>query len=307
MKATRCLHKGQFLQGNLGKGRIASTDFAPSWHENNTYQYASKLWPLYSTTFKNTARSGDGTLTGTPTTRNFTRYFNAAGPSIMPMPDGTTPNAQQLRKSWSIDLPKAQEDLEAPEYTPSASAMAVTMAIGPLLKVHIKAGDLRSAEADAVVSNCYGNLSPVDVASAALLDASGAEMIAEAESHNRLFGPIPKGFVGITGAYALTAKKVIHCVPPMWKDGHYNEERWLSCLYHNLLTECRFHDLKSVAVHGSVCNWPVELSCTVLVHALSDWAECEQKHPGAAELNVTIYVDNADEAATFADTWKRVS
>eukprot|EP01060_Flectonema_neradi_P039073 TRINITY_DN8464_c0_g1_i2.p1 TRINITY_DN8464_c0_g1~~TRINITY_DN8464_c0_g1_i2.p1 ORF type:complete len:227 (+),score=31.32 TRINITY_DN8464_c0_g1_i2:386-1066(+) len=212
-------------------------------------------------------------------------------------------NQEAFRQPWRRDLPDGQYDF-IQEYTPEPSKTVKVLPLGrksadgKQFCVNVKVGDISEASESSVCGYCTGDLSPVGVACQVLYDKHA--MADNLLHHNKSLGEIPMSCVGVTEPAAGGFSHLIHTALPVWKGGLYHEARWLSTTISNIIDECLFNSVPSVALHGTLSNWPAEESHSVILESLIDFADCTFPHSPAL-TEVSLYFDKEDDAIKFVD------
>lgn len=104
--------------------------------------------------------------------------------------------------------------------------------------------DITRVKADAIVNTANPEVAIGDGVDSAIYEAAGKEKLLLAR---RKIGRLDIGEVGITPAFHLDAKYIIHSSGPYWIDGKHREEELLRQCYDRALELARKHRCKSIA------------------------------------------------------------
>jgi O-acetyl-ADP-ribose deacetylase (regulator of RNase III) len=112
-------------------------------------------------------------------------------------------------------------------------------------------GDITTLSADAIVNAANPGLTPGGAVGLAIHRAAGPELAAECMSLMRGCHP---GDAVITGAYALSAKYVIHAVGPSWHGGAEDESARLARTYRRCFALAEEHGVRTMAFPAISCG-----------------------------------------------------
>jgi len=104
--------------------------------------------------------------------------------------------------------------------------------------------DITKVKADAIVNTANPEVAIGGGVDAAIYEAAGMDELLQVR---RKIGRLEVGEVGITPAFRLDAKYIIHISGPCWKDGLHQEEELLRQCYDRALELARKHRCKSIA------------------------------------------------------------
>jgi len=104
--------------------------------------------------------------------------------------------------------------------------------------------DITRVKADAIVNTANPMVAIGDGVDSAIYEAAGKEKLLRARQK---IGHLDIGEVGITPAFHLDAKYIIHSSGPYWNDGKHREEELLRQCYDRALELARKHRCKSIA------------------------------------------------------------
>lgn len=131
--------------------------------------------------------------------------------------------------------------------------------------------DITKVKADAIVNtvNPYGFIGRG--VETAIYHAAGSEELLE---ERRKLGILHPGDVGITPAFNLDAKYIIHVSGPVWKDGRSNELAILRQCYDKALYMAVENNCKSIAfplLATGTYRFPEEISVAIAVEAFTEF------------------------------------
>ena len=131
--------------------------------------------------------------------------------------------------------------------------------------------DITKVKADAIVNtvNPYGFIGRG--VETAIYHAAGSEELLE---ERRKLGILHPGDVGITPAFNLDAKYIIHVSGPVWKDGRSNELAILRQCYDKALHMAVENNCKSIAfplLATGTYRFPEEIGVAIAVEAFTEF------------------------------------
>eukprot|EP01063_Lacrimia_lanifica_P013490 TRINITY_DN20130_c0_g1_i1.p2 TRINITY_DN20130_c0_g1~~TRINITY_DN20130_c0_g1_i1.p2 ORF type:complete len:341 (+),score=105.19 TRINITY_DN20130_c0_g1_i1:56-1024(+) len=217
---------------------------------------------------------------------------------LAPTPWGTQHHAHAVRRPRMPPL-ETSVHTAANVFEPEAEEVVATVQLAEGFTVEVRVGDYVKAGEAGVCVWVDGAGAPRDAASTYLVEVGGEELAGMMEEHARLFGQVPKGYVGNTpSAGGMGQELVLHCNPPEWLGGHYHEARWLAMTAQHVLEEAAFNKLPSVALRGRVVDWPLAMSAPLLSRTLRNWADGEHTH-GTSVASVAVYFEAKVDAEAF--------
>jgi len=129
-------------------------------------------------------------------------------------------------------------------------------------------GDITKIEVDAIVNAANSRLAGGGGVDGAIHNAGGPSIMHECDLIRRQTGGCPTGEAVITTAGKLTARKVIHTVGPIWRDGSHNEPILLRNAYDNSMKLAEEHKLLSIAfpnISTGVYGYPLEAAAEIAI------------------------------------------
>ena len=143
--------------------------------------------------------------------------------------------------------------------------------------------DITKVKADAIVNTANPWVAVGDGVDAAIYEAAGKEQLLEAR---REIGELEPGMVGITPAFNLDAKFIIHASGPWWKDGRHGEPELLRQCYDRSLELARDNDCESIAfplLATGTYGFPKGLGIQIAVDSFTSFLE-------ENEMDITLVV-----------------
>jgi len=133
-------------------------------------------------------------------------------------------------------------------------------------------GDITREETDAIVNAANTTLSGGSGVDGAIHSTGGPQIMAEC----RRIGSCPTGDAVITSAGRLKAKRVIHTVGPVYKDGAHDEARMLRSAYRRSLAVALDNGLKSISfpsISTGAYGYPVEEASKIAVSSVIEFVK----------------------------------
>ena len=133
--------------------------------------------------------------------------------------------------------------------------------------------DITRVKADAIVNTANPSVTVGDGVDRAIYEAAGWDDLIAARQQ---IGELPVGEAGITPAYKLQAKYIIHSSGPMWKGGTHNEKKLLRQCYDRSLELAYENKCKSIAfplMATGTYVFPKELGLQIAVDSFKKFLE----------------------------------
>lgn len=130
--------------------------------------------------------------------------------------------------------------------------------------------DITKVSADAIVNTANPRARIGAGTDTAIHKAAGPELL---EARKKI-GDIAPGQVGVTPAFNLKAKYVIHTVGPVWQGGNAHEEEILRSAYDNALRAALNHGCESIAfplMAAGSYGFPKEKAMSIAISAFTDF------------------------------------
>lgn len=131
-------------------------------------------------------------------------------------------------------------------------------------------GDITQESVDAIVNAANGWLAHGGGVAGAILRRAGLDLQLESDAWVDRTGEIPNGGVAHTTAGMLRAKRVIHAVGPIWRDGRRNEPAELREAVTNslkLADELGLARVSFPAISSGIFGFPKDLCAEIMVDA----------------------------------------
>lgn len=143
--------------------------------------------------------------------------------------------------------------------------------------------DITKVKADAIVNTANPDVAVGRGVDTAIYNAAGREKLMEARES---VGPLLPGEVGITPAFALDAKYIIHVSGPWWEGGNKDEGNILRKCYDKSLSLAKESGCESIAfplLATGTYGFPKELGMQIAVDSFTDFLE-------ENEMEITLVV-----------------
>ncbi len=131
--------------------------------------------------------------------------------------------------------------------------------------------DITKVSADAIVNTA--NPKPIFASGTdkAIYEAAGSEMLL---AERKKIGEIARGEIGVTSAFSLSAKYIIHTVGPSWKDGTQGEFEILRSCYYKSLRQAAELKCQSIAfplIATGVYGFPKDKALQIAISEITDF------------------------------------
>ena len=143
--------------------------------------------------------------------------------------------------------------------------------------------DITKVRADAIVNTANPRVTIGDGVERAIYEAAGRDRLLEARSG---IGDLAVGEVGITPAFDLDAKYILHVSGPVWRGGREDEEALLRTCYDKALKLASDNGCGSIAfplLATGTYGFPKEIGIRIAVDAFTAFLE-------AHEMEITLVV-----------------
>ena len=173
-----------------------------------------------------------------------------------------------------------------------------------LVPFSIIRNDITKVKADAIVNTANPEVEIGGGVDAAIYKAAGKEQLLEARGR---IGRLSPGEVGMTPAFNLDAKYIIHASGPLWRGGQMNEEQLLRQCYDRSLELAVENGCQSIAfpvLATGTYAFPKELGIQIAIDSFTKFLEKN-------ELEITLVVFGSesvsisgklvDEVSSFID------
>ena len=138
--------------------------------------------------------------------------------------------------------------------------------------IEIITGDITKLEVDAIVNAANGTLLGGGGVDGAIHAAAGPLL----QDYCRTLHGCRTGEAKLTPGFNLSARRVIHTVGPVWKDGNHYEEPLLKACYRNSFEVALQNDVRSIAfpaISTGAYGYPKEQAAVIAVAAMLDYED----------------------------------
>lgn len=156
-----------------------------------------------------------------------------------------------------------------------------------MFKIEIIKGDITKVRVDAIVNAANPTLLGGGGVDGAIHKEAGPKLLEECHT----LSGCNRGEAKLTRGYKLPAKKVIHTVGPVWRDGNNNEAEILKNCYLNSLKLVEQNDIKSIAfpaISTGVYGYPKEEAARIAINTVRQYLK-------NSSLEKVIFVLHSDE------------
>jgi O-acetyl-ADP-ribose deacetylase len=136
-------------------------------------------------------------------------------------------------------------------------------------RLEVVVADITTLSVDAIVNAANSSLLGGGGVDGAIHRAAGPELLEEC----RTLHGCETGDARITRGYRLPARRVIHAVGPVWRDGSQGEAGLLASCYRRAIELCQVNNLASVAfpaISTGVYHFPPDRAAPIAVAAVVD-------------------------------------
>ena len=158
--------------------------------------------------------------------------------------------------------------------------------------IELVEGDITRQDTDAIVNAANTTLLGGGGVDGAIHRAGGPSILEEC----RKIGGCPTGEARITNAGRLKAKKVIHAVGPVYRDGRHGEPDVLASAYRSSLDLARTAGLKSISfpsISTGAYRYPIDEAAGIALRAARDYME---SHPEIELIRFVLFGQQAYQA-----------
>ena len=161
--------------------------------------------------------------------------------------------------------------------------------------IEVIEGDITLLDVDAIVNAANTTLLGGGGVDGVIHRRAGPGLLAECTA----LGGAETGEAKLTSGHRLKARHVIHCVGPVWQDGHRGEPAALASCYRNALSLALDHGLQSIAfpaISTGAYGYPIAEATAI---AVGEARRFEQQHPA---IRIIFCCFSDTDAAIYGDT-----
>lgn len=156
--------------------------------------------------------------------------------------------------------------------------------------IEIITGDITKLDVDAIVNAANGTLLGGGGVDGAIHAAAGSLL----QDYCRTLHGCRTGEAKLTPGFDLPARRVIHTVGPVWKDGDHYEESLLTACYRNSFEVALQNDVHSIAfpaISTGVYGYPKEQAARIAVASMLEYEDRFERVIGCcfSDSDATLY------------------
>ena len=141
-----------------------------------------------------------------------------------------------------------------------------------LNRIEVVEGNITKQTVDAIVNAANTTLLGGGGVDGAIHRAAGPELLVEC----RKLGGCATGQAKITKGYRLPAKRIIHTVGPVWRDGRHGEDDLLASCYRSCFALVEQHGLRTIAfpsISTGAYGFPMDRAARIAVRETKAFLE----------------------------------
>ena len=159
-------------------------------------------------------------------------------------------------------------------------------------RIELVQGDITALAVDAIVNAANRDLRPGGGVCGAIHRAAGPELAQACAA----LGGCPTGEARATDGFRLPARRVIHCVGPVWGGGTQDEEGLLASCYRTALKIALAEGLRSVAfpaISTGVYGFPLDRATKIAVATVRGFLSANE---GIEKVVFAVFAAEAEAA-----------